>query len=112
MLGRSRKLTPNVREVDRTDHAQMQALSARFRSTRPAIWSGVAHPVGSHTVADIAARTSLAARAKAGSGRLSWPVSSLLRFAIRLHATWEASRVSVSRLTISGSISAFLQPLQ
>ena len=72
-------------------------LSVRFRSTRPAIWSGVAHPVGLHAVADIAARTSLAARAKAGSGRLSWLVNSPHRFASRLHATWEASSVTVSR---------------
>ena len=36
-------------------------FKVRFRSTREAIWSGVAHPVGVAAVAAIAARTSLAA---------------------------------------------------
>ena len=82
-------------------------LSVRFRSTRLAIWSGVAHPVGVDAVAAIAARTSLAARVSAGSGRLSGLVNSPHRFASRLHATWAASNVTVTRSTISGSIALF-----
>jgi hypothetical protein len=69
-----------------------------------ASWSGVAHPPWLLAVAAIAARSSLAAPANAGSVRLAGLVSSPQRFADLLQATWLASSAGPSRCITSSSI--------
>jgi hypothetical protein len=81
-------------------------MAVAGRSIRPAICSGVAHPVWLATAARIAARSWLAASTSAGSVRLAGVVSSAQRRAERLQASWAFSSAGLSLSTTPASISA------
>src|SRR5215203_7470806 len=81
-----------------------RAFIVRGRSTRPAISSGVAQPVGLEAVAATVARTWLAARTSSGSTRDSGLVSSAHLLAICDQATWVSSKKGIVRCTTWRSI--------